>query len=101
MEIRAEVENKTLSLRPNMFARMTIDSRIRQIIAIPSSALQQNGDVSLVYVQVSPHTFVERRVTVGVSNGKYVEILSGLTPGEHIATQGTLALKGRVLERLQ
>jgi cobalt-zinc-cadmium efflux system membrane fusion protein len=98
LPIRVEVPNPGLRLKPGMFARIQTEVANSQSLAVPKSALQQNGDFTFVYVPVASHQYEERRVTPGISSGDYVQILAGLKPGEEVAIAGTLALKGEALK---
>lgn len=98
LEVRGEIDNPDSLLRPNMFARMTIDIGTRNAFAIPSESIQKKGDSNFVYVLVKPHTYEERQVTIGEDNGQYVEILKGLKPNETIATKGTMTLQGKIMK---
>ena len=98
LPIRFELPNPGLRLKPGMFARVQTEVANSQALAVPKSALQQNGDFTFVYVPVGLHRYEERRVTPGLSSGNYVQILAGLKPGEAVATAGTLALKGEALK---
>ena len=46
----------------------------------------------------SPKVFHVRTVRIGSNNGKYSEILSGVLPGEVIATAGSDVLKAQLLK---
>lgn len=94
LEVRIDADNPDLSLKPNMFARIIIQSGKRLTMAVPNSSLQRNGDFSFIYVPVTPHHYEERRVKTGKEGNSFTEILEGAQLGEKVVTQGTLALKG-------
>jgi len=98
MEVRGDITNPNLRLKPNMFARMSILVGTRNALAVPSNAVEKLGDYTYVFVNTTPHTYQERRVQVGEDNGQYVEIKEGLREGERVVTQGTIGLKGLVLK---
>jgi len=98
LPVRIIIPNPGLGLRPGMFARAQLQVASRSQLAVPQSALQRNGDFTFAYVPVAPHTYEERRVTVGVADNGYIAITDGLKSGERVATQGTLALKGEALK---
>jgi multidrug efflux system membrane fusion protein len=52
----------------------------------PASEAIQQGPSFLWEVQQSDNTVTRRRVRTGVEDGKWVEIQSGLSPGEIVAT---------------
>lgn len=98
LDIRVEVPNPNMALKPNMFARMSILTGQRNVLAIPKTAIQQNGDHTYVYVPVAAHQYEERPVNVTMTDDPFVEVLSGLRPGEKVVSHGTLSLKGEALK---
>jgi multidrug efflux pump subunit AcrA (membrane-fusion protein) len=98
MDVQAEVTNPQLSLKPNMFARMSILIGKHSVLAVPLSAVEQIGDFNFVFVEISPKVFEPRRVTLGQQNEQFAEVLNGVKEGEQIAYQGTMGLKGIALK---
>jgi multidrug efflux pump subunit AcrA (membrane-fusion protein) len=45
------------------------------------------------YVQTEGESFERRIVRLGVRDREYVEVLSGVEPGEHVVTRGAYAVK--------
>ncbi len=99
MEVRAEIDNKTLNLKPNMFADMLINTGVKNALIIPKSAIQKLGDSNLVYVKISPHTYEERKIETGTGNDKQVEIISGVKEGEFVVTNGSFSLLGESIKK--
>jgi cobalt-zinc-cadmium efflux system membrane fusion protein len=97
LDVRAEIPNPGLRLKPNMFARMSIRVGQQTVLAAPLSAIQKVGDYQFIYVAVAPHTFEERKITVGRQNNQYAEILSGAREGDSIAVNGTTGIKGALV----
>jgi len=97
LTVRAEVDNPSLKLKPKMFARMTILTGERPALAIPTTSVQDAGSNKVVYVPISSNDFRETKVTLGREAGGYVEILSGLHPGEKVVTKGSFALRSGIL----
>jgi cobalt-zinc-cadmium efflux system membrane fusion protein len=98
MEVRGEIPNVGLKLKPNMFARMAILVGSRNVMAVPSNAVEKLGDYNYVFVNKGTHTYEERKVKVGADNGDYIEILGGLQENERVVIQGTTGLKGLVMK---
>lgn len=99
LEVRADVENKNLKLKPNMFARVEIVSSQKQSLTIPTSALQRNGDYTFAYKLMGGHRFLEQKVNTGLVSGSFTELLQGLRLGDQVVTEGSLALKGEILRQ--
>lgn len=99
LEVRADVENTNLKLKPNMFARVEILSGQKQALAIPTRALQRNGDYTFAYKSIGNHRFLEKKVSTGLVSGQFTELLQGLELGDRVVTDGSLALKGEILRQ--
>jgi multidrug efflux pump subunit AcrA (membrane-fusion protein) len=95
LEAAFHVENPETLLRPGMRAEFSIVVGKREgVVSVPRNALQ--GDVSNRFVYVEdfdlPHAFVRSPVVVGQMNDRFVEITSGLLPGDKVVTRGAYSL---------
>lgn len=89
----ASVDNPSLSLRPGMFITAQIPSQQAQAdIVVPKSAVQTVDGQSTVFVR-TPDGFMPHRIVTGREDSKSVEVTSGLSPGDRIATANTFVLK--------
>ncbi len=79
----------TLALQHNMSVRVTLTTdRPASSLAVPLNAVVRDGLRSFVFVQRAEGTFERRRVELGRIDDRFVEIKSGLTRDESIATSG-------------
>jgi cobalt-zinc-cadmium efflux system membrane fusion protein len=93
VDVRAVVDNHTLQLKPEMFATFRIITRAdMQYTALPLSAIVRDGEKASVWVAQPEQQFVRREVKLGLEQDGYVQILSGVQPGEQVATGGGLLL---------
>lgn len=78
-----------VSLRPGMTANVNIVVGRRQgVLLIPAMAVQQSEDGNTVMVQDRPQgTAVSTPIQVGLSDGTYVEVVSGLIEGDQVLVQ--------------
>lgn len=67
------------------------ESRAR--LAVPKSAIVDDGGREVVYVQTGGETFERRAVETGIRDGGRVELLSGLEAGERVVTLGAHDVK--------
>lgn len=65
----------------------------REALAVPESAPVDDGGVFVVFVQVEGEAFERRVVRLGARDTGYVELLSGVSEGEHVATRGAWSVK--------
>lgn len=89
----ASVDNQNGAWRPGSFvtAEVAVDQR-RVNIAVPKSSLQTINNAPNVFVRTK-EGFEPRPVTLGSDDGEFVEIISGLSPGEDVAVANTFLLK--------
>ncbi|MBR5891660.1 MAG: efflux RND transporter periplasmic adaptor subunit, partial [Bacteroidaceae bacterium] len=62
-------------------------------IVVPRTALVEEMGRFFVFVQHTPVMFEKRPVIIGVSDGKNIQLLNGVKPGERIVTTGAISLK--------
>lgn len=61
-------------------------------IAVPSDSIVEEDGIPVVFVQVSGETYQKRDVALGVRDGNWIEIKSGVAEGERVATEGAYAI---------
>ncbi len=96
---RVALANPDGALRAHMFARADITiARAAPLVMVPVDAVQRVKDVALVFVRLAPDQFEARRVTLGLTQGTHVEVRTGVTAGEAVATRGGFLLKTETLK---
>ena len=92
---RALFANKTGALFPNQFVntRLLVNT-LQGVTLIPSSAIQQNGQASFVYL-IQNNVAHTRSVTPGVTNGGVTQV-TGINPGDVVANSGFDKLQDNV-----
>ena len=91
LKARAEFPNADGRLKPGMLIKVAIDQAQRQALAVPETAIQFEGPQASVFVIAKgPGGRIARRTTVqtGLSNGGFVEVVSGLKAGDPIVGDG-------------
>ena len=68
LEVRIEAENKDGRLKPGMFAdvEITTGAILKDVLVIPDSALQSDGEDQIVFVALDANQFEKRVVTLGL-----------------------------------
>jgi membrane fusion protein, heavy metal efflux system len=89
---RGTVDNADGLLKPEMFASVTIlvNGDGPPTVAVPQEAIIREGDAARVWAAVEGQALEARRVTVGMSNGRLVQVLEGLKPEDKVVVRGTL-----------
>lgn len=62
-------------------------------LAVPSSAIIDDGGRPVVYVQTGGESFARRPVETGIRDAGWIEIQSGLAAGERVVTTGAYDVK--------
>ena len=97
-KVRCEVPNPNGRLKLDMFASIEIPTpKGRSAVMVPSTAIQQIEDRQLVFVRVGETEFERRNVKSGSREGEFVEIVSGVKPGERVVTKGSFDVKSTLL----
>ena len=81
-------------MRVGQSVRLHVETaRAEETLAIPESALIEEGGLFVAFVQVSGETFQRRELKLGIRDGKLVQVLEGLEPGERVVTKGAYAIR--------
>lgn len=84
------------SWRPGLFVSVEVVSDEAQVpVAVAADAIQTVNEKSVVFVRI-PGGFAAQEVTTGRTNGKFVEIKSGLDAGSEYAATGSFAIKAEL-----
>lgn len=62
-------------------------------LAVPRSALIEDGGRMVVYVQTGGEMFVRRPIELGIFDGDFVEVIDGLDGGERIVSEGAYLVR--------
>ena len=91
-----ELDNADGAWRPGTFVNADISTSTQDAaLRIPKDSVQVIDGKSVVFVQ-NTDGFEPREVKVGRTDSQHIEILSGLRPGESIATSNTFTLKAEL-----
>jgi membrane fusion protein, copper/silver efflux system len=97
-KVRIELPNKGLKLKPEMFAKGLLHSKIAgssEYLLIPKSSILWTGKRAVVYISMpdrdSP-SFLYREITLGPEAGNFYVVSEGLMEGEVIAVNGVFKI---------
>ena len=92
LEVRAELPNEALKLRPGLFVRIDVSLGTKpDAIVIPEQAIWPLGQDKIVYIVEDGKAF-QRVVQIGERQPGAVEIVAGLEAGEIIVIAGQMKL---------
>jgi cobalt-zinc-cadmium efflux system membrane fusion protein len=93
LKVRVELANPQLRLKPDMFATVRLLRSSSQGLLIPASSVDREGQKAYVFVGTGNNRFARREVALGRTIDDSVEVVSGLTPGAVIVSQGSVLLR--------
>ena len=91
-KLRIAFPNADVSLKPNMFATVTLVGPKETRVILPTSALLMNNDRTSVFVATAPWTFERRTVEARLEEGPTVTLGSGIKDGEQVVVKGGILL---------
>lgn len=90
---RVVIANPNLAWRPGLFVNVAMTRDKKEVaVAVQSDAVQTVEGKTVVFV-ADPKGFKVQPVTIGASDGKYVEIVEGIAPGTTYAATGSFVVK--------
>lgn len=94
-----EVKNKNKLLKVGMFANININintNKETDVLTVPKESIVDIGGKKVVFIHTKAQSFKGVEVFTGKTDGKYVEILSGITIGDRVVTIGNYQLRASV-----
>ncbi len=107
LKVRLRFDNAAETLRPNMFARVTIQGdSVGEVVHVPREALIRGGSIDRVVVALGEGRFRAQPVQVGIESGDRVAIRKGISAGELVVVSGQFLIDsesniGSALARMQ
>ena len=96
--VRISVSNPQGLLRPGMQANVSIGGGSRSL-AVPASAVITDAKGSSIWLKNHDGSFSARMVELGNGNRSYVQVLSGVSPGDVVITNGAYLLHSEAIFR--
>ncbi len=90
-----QVDNSSWLIEPKVYGLLRVSaSQPRKVLAVPMAALFSTSTTeSHVFVKDENGTLAKRAVTVGMQDGKYAEVISGLQEGDIVITSSKIGLQ--------
>jgi len=85
-----------MAWRPGLFINVEIVSKETPVpVAVSLDAVQNVDEKPTIFVRV-PGGFIAQPVTIGLSDGKTIEVVKGLKPGTQYAAAGSFTIKSEL-----
>jgi len=94
---RVVLPNSSGVIRPGLFvtAKVAIDN-VEADVIVPKDAIQTLEGKKCVFIK-DEHGFEPSFITLGQSNTGFVQVTSGLNPGQQYVTKGAFELKAKII----
>lgn len=101
LPVRGIVSNPGGRLRPELFARVWVETGISRLsLTVPDSAVQRSGGKTVVFIyRPRPNgggTFEKKEVELGAAANGRVPVIRGLDPGDVVVVAGAYAVKAQM-----
>jgi cobalt-zinc-cadmium efflux system membrane fusion protein len=95
VQVRILAPNPSQSLRRDMFVRVQIKSAVehRGFLVPVSAVMRDDQNLPFVFIAAPNNSFMRRRIDLGSRVGEQYQVMSGLTAGEHVVSEGALFLQ--------
>jgi len=97
--VRIEISNTDNLLKPGMPAYVRVKDVQRKMLSLPSDAVLRNGKMSVIWIETARNSFKSRMVQTGEEVNGFIEIRSGLQPGDVVVTSGAYLLQSESIFR--
>jgi len=100
---RVEVPNVRGRLKPGMYATVRVENRTEPVLSVPSSAILHTGTRGIAFMDMGENRLMPMVVRTGRTGDERVEILSGLSAGDRVATSAQFLLdsESNLMEAMQ
>ena len=93
VKVRMRFGNPQHKLKPNMFAQITIQSRLSEpVVLIPREALIRTGNSNRAVLALGEGKFKSVEVTIGRYDDTHFEVIKGLSEGEKVVASAQFLL---------
>jgi cobalt-zinc-cadmium efflux system membrane fusion protein len=95
VKVQAEMDNRAGRFRPEMYGSIHHIEAIARTMVVPAGAIVENNDGgTIAFVETAPGRFEQRTVNIGRRAGDFIRVTGGLQPGDIVAVDGVMLLKG-------
>lgn len=96
---RAQVDNASGKLLPEMFVRASILQDKGQGTRVPNGAIVNRGVYTYVFVETASGRFERRRVELALRGADFSYVTTGLAAGDKVVTTGAILLDAELAAR--
>jgi len=86
MRARVTVPNPGGELKPGMYATATLTAAMGETLTVPASSVLHTGERAVAFVDLGGGRLMPQELHLGVVGEGYVQVLSGVEPGQRVVT---------------
>lgn len=98
-KVRVELENPLVDGRRDLLHRLYADGMVEleapAVLTVPRSAVIQAGPEAVVYIDQGGGAYAHTPIQIGRRGDTHIEVLSGLSEGDEVVTNGNLLIDGQ------
>jgi len=98
--VQAKIKNNNYKIIPGMLINIEIIFNEKESIGVPEESIIQQGTRTVVYKVIEDKSVSLTEVKTGIRNFGKVEILSGLSTGDKILTEGVSKIRDKAQIKL-
>jgi len=88
LAVRVKLENDNLEILPGSLLEISIKYNERNSLSIPDTSIMLEGNKTFAYKVSTDNITNKTEITIGIRNGGYVEVISGLNEKDNIVAEG-------------
>ena len=93
--IRVKINNQNSELIPGSLLEVSVNYNERISLGIPDTSIMLEGDKTYVYKVSEKNIINKTEIKIGIRDGDYIEVISGLKEGENIVAEGLKKVRPR------
>ena len=95
LAVRVKLENDNLKILPGSLLEISIKYNERNSLSIPDTSIMLEGNKTFAYKVSTDNITNKTEITIGIRNGGYVEVISGLNEKDNIVAEGLKKVRPR------
>ena len=85
---RVMIKNENSELIPGSLLEVVINYNVRDSLGIPDTSMMVEGDKTYVYKVSKENITNKTEIKIGIRDGGFIEVISGLKEGDNIVAEG-------------
>jgi Cu(I)/Ag(I) efflux system membrane fusion protein len=91
-KVRFELDNPGERLKPGMYANLELKIPLGVRLVVPRNAVLESGERQIIFIHHGGGRLEWREAKIGQRSGDWLEVLEGVTEGEHVVTSANFLI---------